>query len=105
VPRSQIRIVESELAVASRRQSALKIASETMIVWPLSDRTLLIGPVDAPLVPHLIPFGSDRTLPGAARTGLLAAGSRRLCQQRFRFAQEALSLGVCRPARILHALP
>jgi hypothetical protein len=59
---------------------------------------------DAPLGPHLIPLGSDRNVPRAARTGLLAAGSLGLCQQFFRFAQEALGLGVRRKARILHPL-
>ena len=66
--------------------------------------TLLTGPFDAPLGPHVIPLRSDRTLPRAARTGSLAAGSRGLCQQRFRFAQEALSLGDSRRARIPHPL-
>ena len=50
----------------------------------------------APLGPHLIPLGSDRTLPRAARTGLLAAGSLGFCQKFFRFTQEAQSLGVLR---------
>ena len=42
--------------------------------------TLLTGPFDAPLGPPRIPLGSDRTLPRAARTGSLAAGSPGLCQ-------------------------
>ena len=60
---------------------------------------------DALIGPDLIPIRSQRTLPVAARAGLLAAGSLGFCQQFFRFAQEALSLGVWRPARVLHLLP
>ena len=70
-----------------------------------SDTDALSRPFDGPLGPLLIPLGSDRTLPPAARTGLLAAGSLGLCQQFFRFAQEALSPGGLRRARILHPLP
>jgi hypothetical protein len=70
-----------------------------------SDTDALSRSFDAPLGPHLIPLGSDRTLPGAARTGLLAAGSLGLCQQFFRFVQEAWNPGVFCPARILHPLP
>jgi len=70
-----------------------------------SDTDALSRSFDAPLGPCLIPLGSDRILPGATRSGLLAAGRLGLCQQRFRLAQEALRFGILRPARIVHPLP
>src|SRR5271165_1924752 len=70
-----------------------------------SDTDALSRSFDAPLGHHLIPLGSDRTLPGAAHACLLAAGRLGFCQQFFRFAQEALSLGILRRARILDSLP
>ena len=70
-----------------------------------SDTRALSGFLVASLGRRLIPHGPACTLLRAAHAGLLAAGRLGFCQQFFRFAQEALSRGVLRPARILHPLP
>jgi hypothetical protein len=85
-----------------RVQSVAKIAFET----GLTNRAGVSGGLapDASIGPHSIPLRSDRILRVAAHACLLAAGRLGFCQQFFRFAHEALSRGVLRPARILHPL-